>query len=110
MRIDWGYVYVAAPQKGTVRQYISQSATALNTFITGRSDKSFISGGKKLTLSTVLPVNLTGTAAVAQHILIGYDDLYSVQYFGKDLLPWWNHKSDHTQLRYVALQQQYQLN
>ena len=27
-----------------------------------------------------------------QVIMMGYDDLYSVQYFGKNLLPWWKEK------------------
>jgi hypothetical protein len=96
VRIDWGYLYVAAAQKGAVRQYISPSANAINSFISGKQDKSLVTGGKKLTLSTVLPFNLSGNTAVEQHILIGYDDLYSVQYFGKDLRPWWNDKNDQT--------------
>lgn len=28
--------------------------------------------------------------------MIGYDDLYSIQYFGENLRPWWNRKGDRT--------------
>jgi hypothetical protein len=34
-----------------------------------------------------------GTAEKQQLILVGYDDLYSVQYFSKNLRPWW-HQQD----------------
>lgn len=30
------------------------------------------------------------------HFLIGYDDIYSVQYFGQNLRPYWNRNSDRT--------------
>lgn len=96
VRIDWGYLYVAAAQKAGVRQYISPSATAAQLFVSGKSSGSPAAEGKRLTLSTVLPFNLNGNTALSGNILIAYDDLYSVQYFGENLRPWWNSKGDQT--------------
>ena len=28
------------------------------------------------------------------HLLIGYDDIYSIQYFGDNLRPYWNREGD----------------
>ncbi|SEB17982.1 glutaminase family protein [Pedobacter hartonius] len=96
VRIDWGYIYIAAPQKTGAHQYVSSAATALSSFVSGKPEKSPVTTGKKLILSTVMPFNLSAGASVEQHLMIGYDDVYSVQYFGKDLRPWWNNKNDQT--------------
>lgn len=95
VRIDWGYLYVAAP--GTsVRQYAGPADEALAAFATGKATGKTSAEGKKLILSTELPFNQVGTAPVEKHILIGYDDLYAVQYFGQNLRAWWNRKNDQT--------------
>jgi hypothetical protein len=103
VRIDWGYAYVAASQKGGARQYISSSASALNSFVSGKMDKSAINTGKRLALSTIIPLKLSAGATAEQHLMLGYDDLYSVQYFGKDLRPWWNSKNDQTMDKQLVL-------
>jgi hypothetical protein len=103
LRIDWGYVYVAAPQKSNARQYISTSVTALNPFLTGKAAPASAVGGKKLMLSTIIPFNQVGSTSVDQHLLIAYDDLYAVQYFGQNLRPWWNSKNDQTIDKQIAL-------
>jgi hypothetical protein len=36
------------------------------------------------------------TKAVSGKILLGYDDIYSIQYFGENLRPYWNRKGDKT--------------
>jgi hypothetical protein len=101
VKIDWGYVYVAAAQNYGAKQYISSAQAAQQGFVTGTASSAVKAGsaplkGKKLVLSTVLPIHLNGTAFTTQTLLIGYDDLYSIQYFGKNLRPWWNSKGDQT--------------
>jgi hypothetical protein len=103
VRIDWGYVYIAAAQKSNARQYISPSASALNSFLSGKATLPNATGGKKLVLSTVIPFTQVGTTASNQNLMIGYDDLYSVQYFGQNLRPWWNSKNDQTMEKQLAL-------
>ncbi|MGY0034828.1 DUF5127 domain-containing protein [Pedobacter sp. NJ-S-72] len=78
VRIDWGYLYVAAPDNTQAKQFIAPADEALVAFTTGRTIGKTSTGGKKLMLSTVLPFNQIGTSPVEKYILIGYDDLYAV--------------------------------
>jgi hypothetical protein len=83
LRIDWGYLYVATPTGSNVKQSISDNS---EPFQTGKTD---ISNGKKLTLNTVVYMGKITATEKEQVIMMGYDDLYSIQYFGKNLSPWW---------------------
>lgn len=96
IRIDWGYMYVAVPAQLNAGQYISSSSNPAAEFAGGTAAKSAANSskasvnGRKLTLSTVFPLGQIGSQPVEKHLMIGYDDLYSVQYFGQNLRPWWN--------------------
>ena len=93
IRIDWGYAYLALPQAAG-NQLGSDAATYLK--------KSFLASGKLPTINETTPRaaadfavataldfgKVTGLAK--KHLLLAYDDLYSVQYFGENLRPWWN--------------------
>jgi hypothetical protein len=88
LRIDWGYVYVAVPKTASVKQYITSAGEATAAF----QKKQYVSSsakGKDLLLNTVLFFDNVGRASKEQTLLLGYDDLYSIQYFGQNLKPWW---------------------
>ncbi len=90
LRIDWGYVYVAVPQGSGHLQYLSSSeASVLAGFMKGQgisaTDKII---GKQLSLATV--IRLGKIKSSGAKIMIGYDDIWAIQYFGKNLRPWWN--------------------
>ncbi|HEY6899014.1 MAG TPA: DUF4965 domain-containing protein, partial [Puia sp.] len=70
LRIDWGYVYVAAPA-GSAKQEVKQDV------------------GKTSMLNTTLNFGSVGAAASSKYLMVGYDELFSVQYFGTNLRPWW---------------------
>ncbi|MGN6437886.1 MAG: glutaminase domain-containing protein [Agriterribacter sp.] len=90
VRIDWGYMYVAVPEKDRSVQYITPARVALNAFVNGtyRANTSNIEG-KQFMLNTVLPLGKVGKEAASRTILLGYDDILSIQYFGKNLPAWW---------------------
>lgn len=72
VRIDWGYVYVAAANESGLQQVIAPPG-----------------------LSTIFPVVKVGDDPVEKLVLIGYDERYSVQFFHKNLQPWWrSHPED----------------
>ncbi|MBB6501177.1 glutaminase family protein [Pedobacter cryoconitis] len=96
VRIDWGYLYVAVPQNANARQYISPSASAVADFVSGKSAGSAVAEGRKFSLSTILPFDQVSSVEKEKHLLVAYDDIYSVQYFGKDLKPWWNRSNNQT--------------
>lgn len=81
LRIDWGYMYLATQAGANV----SQSITTNDGSMLGKE----LTSGKQLVLNTTIDVGKVGATSKEQVIMLGYDDLYSVQYFGKNLLPWW---------------------
>ncbi len=80
LRIDWGYLYLATPEKFKVKTTVDNRLTSSFDF------------GK------------VGGDAVEAHSIIAYDDIYSVQYFGKNLRAWWrrNEKMTANQLLHDA--------
>ena len=70
VRIDWGYFYLCGEKKRTV-------ATI---------DKGMLSLERKL----------GKTSATSGKFMIGYDDIYSVMYFERQLRPYWNADGNQT--------------
>lgn len=89
VRIDWGYVYVAVPKTTQVSQFITSQKEAVTAFRKGEI-VSTLTKGTQLALNTVIPFGKVGAVAVSKFIEIGYDDIYSMQYFKQNLRPWWN--------------------
>ncbi len=89
MRIDWGYFYVAAPKSSKAIQFITSGSTAADAFRKG-SLASTVSRGKSLALNTIVPFGMVGQKPVEHFVELGYDEIYSIQYFKKNLRPWWN--------------------
>ena len=88
LRIDWGYMYVAVPKNKDARQNVTTAANASEGFAEGTLSSSK-TGGKNLMLNTIFPEENINSEE--EHlILLGYDDLYSVDFFGNRLRPWWN--------------------
>lgn len=75
VRINWGYSYVAVQKMPGIKQ---QSVQATFPGLAGgnMSETQFDFG------------KISG-APMGCTILVGYDDLYSIQYFGQNLKPWW---------------------
>jgi hypothetical protein len=87
LRIDWGYMYVATAAENAT-QYVTADDEAVATFINA-AHKTTASSGKQLMLNTVIPIGMVGGASLSKHVMLGYDDIYSVQYFNTNLQPWW---------------------
>ena len=87
LRIDWGYMYVAVPSGAEVKQSVTEDGDVSKLFMpaTGK-----LTGGKHLLLNTIVSMGKVGTTSKEQLILMGYDDLYSIQYFKTNLRPYWN--------------------
>ncbi|RYZ97122.1 MAG: DUF4965 domain-containing protein, partial [Sphingobacteriaceae bacterium] len=89
LRIDWGYMYVAAPKSSGVLQFITTAKQSVAAFRTGSIGSKTLQG-HKLALNTVIPFGRIGNTAVEKFVELGYDDIYSIQYFKQNLRPWWN--------------------
>ena len=88
LRIDWGYMYVATPtQKG-----VTQNVTSIDEYkkdLKSNTQSAFQTTGKNLMLTTTFKEEKVKNQK-EYLILVGYDDIYSVDYFHKNLRPWWN--------------------
>ncbi|MFT3827847.1 MAG: DUF4965 domain-containing protein [Chitinophagaceae bacterium] len=88
LRIDWGYMYIAAEQNNQTKQYISNAADATSSFI-NNTQAADLQQGKQLMLNTIVSLGAIGPDPVQQLFLVGYDDLDAIQYFGTDLKAYW---------------------
>ncbi|HVI48604.1 MAG TPA: DUF4965 domain-containing protein [Chitinophaga sp.] len=93
LRIDWGYMYVATPLASKPEQYVAGPDVAVAHFtsgqpITGKTDRDIV-------LSTIVSLGKVKSTPKEQLFLLGYDDLYAIQYFHTNVKAWW--KSDSTQ-------------
>ncbi|SDM17590.1 glutaminase family protein [Siphonobacter aquaeclarae] len=82
LRIDWGYFYVAAPKKDNAMQY----TTAAPAF---KPVRSMLQQGKHLTLNTLVPLGKVGSEPKKQFLMLAYDDIEAIDYFGQHLKAWW---------------------
>ncbi|GAA0562302.1 DUF4965 domain-containing protein [Chitinophaga japonensis] len=89
VKIDWGYVYVAVPAAGQVSQFITPARPMTQAF---RPAAERTLTGKHLQLHTIIPLGKVDANGKTQLVLLGYDDLYAIQYFENRLQAWWKEK------------------
>ena len=97
IRIDWGYLYIAAAANTISKQEIVDQKNYANYF----GDNAAIitsqkTVGKHLILSTVFKKAQVNTKPVENVLLIGYDDGFSIQYFHQNLKAWWKQDPNNT--------------
>lgn len=82
-RIDWGTFYLAATDKDCT-PFMNEGRIARSNFLSGKNTD------EKSGHDIGLIINLGKTKSVKGFIMAGYDDTYSIQYFGQNLRPYWN--------------------
>tara|TARA_R110002033_G_scaffold56090_3_gene104984 strand:+ start:76620 stop:79094 length:2475 start_codon:yes stop_codon:yes gene_type:complete len=88
MRVDWGYVYLAAPADNS-QHYISTANTSLLPFVSdNKIDTKTEITGKNLVLNTITDLGSVGAAEGETVFMLGYDEVYTINYFGSNLKPW----------------------
>ena len=95
LRIDWGYLHVAVPTASGAKQYITRSGDGPTSFQQNKY-KTTVLEGQDLVLNTVLSFGKVQQGRKQQTVLLGYDDIYSVQYFTQNLKPWWKSNDSQT--------------
>ncbi|RIV26907.1 DUF4965 domain-containing protein [Fibrisoma montanum] len=99
VRIDWGYLYVASPAEAKTSRRIGSLASALNQFerdgrVTDLHEQMPRLASDTLpVLATTMDLGLVNAQAAERHLLIGYDDIKSIEYFGQPLNAWWRRYS-----------------
>ncbi len=97
VRIDWGYFYLVGKQDKSTSFSINDCVSTKKEFfekgkLSGIVNKDLSPEMEKQMTSLALSqeVGKVGSKTISNKIMIGYDDLYSIQYFGENLRPWWN--------------------
>ena len=96
LRIDWGYLYVAVAATPTVTQSVSTNKTHLNFVMSKKSNDQIEKANQHLVLNTKVALGKVDSTPKEQLFLFAYDDIYSIQYFGDNLRPWWNSDGSQT--------------
>ena len=97
VRIDWGYFYLSAAQSPDVTVAIDEYYAAKKAFMTdgklsGKADNVSPDMEKQMTVLAYSDnLGNVGEKTVAGHLLIGYDDLYAIQYFNDNRMAYWKH-------------------
>ena len=95
LRIDWGYLYVAAPHSGGLTSVVAsdESAAAVSSLRgscrrpTTRSPRP--ARQEWPVLAFAFDLGRVGEVPQSRHVLIGYDELSTVEYMGRRLDPLW---------------------
>ncbi len=95
LRIDWGYLYVAAPRQGQVAAVVSDHQSARKGFAAGRlpeaddrsmprpANRDWPVAAMRFDLGTV------GPEPTRRWLMLAYDDVYTIEYLGTRLRPYW---------------------
>jgi hypothetical protein len=95
LRIDWGYLYVAVLQNRTQKlclqtqnniEQLSQKFT-----IPDEDDKSSscVVGDNPIVLATLFSFAIPTQGAQSKYLVVGYDDIYSIEFMNEKLRPWY---------------------
>ena len=95
LRIDWGYFLLATEADAATSASLGTSEELRRAFVEGTPAPDAAKGENER--ATMAFTRKLGTTKEARgKWLIGYDDIYSIQYFGENLRPYWNAAGDHT--------------
>jgi hypothetical protein len=96
IRIDWGYLYLTAKNGKTAAMSIGEATTLRQEFVSGGKISGTIDKTlpekmyqKMTALSYSKQYSKVGGRVVSDHLLFGYDDILSIQYFGDNLPGYW---------------------
>jgi hypothetical protein len=96
LRIDWGSLYVAAPLDENPAEALADRNAARNSFASGsrlpetddtENDRQV--DRLPIALAIALPVGPVGASPVSRHILIAYDDVWSLTYLERRVRAYW---------------------
>lgn len=100
VRIDWGYVYLATPKNDNSSVALGDYFTTKDAFAkTGMIASTENEMTAKMTqampaMSCVENLGNISSDPARGYVMIGYEDLESIQYFGKNLKAWWTNNGN----------------
>jgi hypothetical protein len=104
LRINWGYFYLAVPEAQGTAFLAAGNESARNRFAASGElpaqddlDQPRMPQSRypsPPTLNLALPLGKVSAAPVVRHVLLAYNDGYSIEYMHQKLLPYWRTQFD----------------
>lgn len=95
LRIDWGHAYLAGARREVSSSAITSERTARQEFLKTGSlpdaddlDMPRPAAGAPV-LAFTFDLGQVGAAAVSRHLVLAYDDLFSIEFLNRRLRPYW---------------------
>ena len=94
LRIDWGYLLLAVPDQAGASASTQLSDDVESQFAEGKA-LSFDDmdmprrADRRTVLASVFDLGQVGNAASSRHVLLAYDDIYSIEYLNRWMRPYW---------------------
>jgi len=88
LRIDWGYLYLAAPSSQQA-QVSTQPKVGV-----GGEDSNAAHKADEVVVSVQFDGLKVSAQPISRWLMLAYDDEYSIQYFKKNLRPYWRRNGD----------------
>ncbi len=96
VRIDWGYLYLAAPAGERSSSILTDAGSARGSFLKGGSlpetdDLDMPRDTRRRTPVMAFAFDLGAVSAspVERYLLLAYDDVFSIEYLNRRLRPYW---------------------
>ncbi len=94
LRIDWGYLILAVPDQAGASAS-TQSSDDVESQFGGGKPLSFDDidmprrADRRTVLASVFDLGQVGNSASSRHVLLAYDDIYSIEYLDQWMRPYW---------------------
>ena len=94
LRIDWGYLLLAVPDQAGMSASTQASDEVESQFAGGKA-LSFDDmdmprrADRRTVLASVFDLGQVGSSASSRHVLLAYDDIYSIEYLKQWMRPYW---------------------
>jgi hypothetical protein len=99
LRIDWGHLYLAVPPGAAGSEVVAWNQAARKSFAetgalpdTDDLQRPRAAKDQLPALATVIDMGSVGARAVSRHLMLAYDDIFSVEYFHRRARPYWRRK------------------
>ena len=99
LRIDWGYLYVAAPNEAGVKRVVARARAVHNAFaregaLPEKQDLSQPRAAKDgwPVMAMSFDLGTVGAKGASRYLILAYDDIYSLEYLGTRVRPYWRRK------------------
>jgi hypothetical protein len=101
LRIDWGYLYAAVPQENGTAEAIAGARDAREAFVRRGAlpEADDLNSPREArdhmpVLAVRFDLGSVAAAPVSRHLVLAYDDLFSIEYLYRKLRPYWRRKGD----------------